>query len=270
MKKVIIFLLVSVCFCNCSGEKETIDFITLNETEFNAKPFELPDGIPDSLKRAHDSCMGFTFDVNAIFYQTKDTFFIGSIINKQSLMIVNTVNDLGLTQAQLISKFNVLTNPCYEKRVLQFPLKSILGENFSLQLPGANEALNKEIDNAISAADDAEMQTGSWVYLDMRDALKNIMDTTKSAAGLRYKENLLDTANMILTAMESVTDVSFIINTRKDMSEPLLALLKTKPSALRQHSQATLKLAYIDNNRFEMSLNGFFPIVGQFMKATLK
>ncbi len=271
MKKIIIFLLISVCFCNCSRKKEAIDFITLNETEFNAKPFDFPHGrIPDSLKQVHDSCMGFSFDANAMLIQPKDTFFIGSIVKRQSLKIVSVLNDLGLTQAQLISRFNVITNPCYEKRVLHFPLRSILGENFILQLPGANEALNKEINDAVSASGDAEMQTGSWVYLDIKYALKNILDTTKSPAGLRYRKNLLDTSNMVLTTVESITDISFIINTAKDISPPLQTLLKNKPHALLPNSKVTIQLFYISNNKFQVSLNGFFPVVGQFMKAGLK
>ena len=171
----------------------------------------------------------------------------------------------------MIAKFNILTNPCYEKRVLHFPLKSILGQNFNLQLPGAGEGLNKQINDAIiSASNGVEMQTGSWVYLDMQDALKNMLDTISSAAGLNYKENLLDTANMVVMAVEGVTDVSFFISTGKDMSQPLLALLTTKPSIVRPEIRRSIKLFYITDNSFEMTINGFFPVVGQFKKAILK
>lgn len=193
MKKIIISLLIVTCFCKCSEKIETIDFIALNENEFNAKPFELPYGkIPDSAKHAHDSCLGFSFNANAILTQTKDTFFIGSIVNRQSLKILNTLNDLGLTEAQLISEFNLLASPCYEKRVLHFPLRLALGEKFTLQLPGADAAINNEINNAISASDNTEIDSGPWVYFDMKDVLKKIMDTTKGTVGLRYKKNLLD------------------------------------------------------------------------------
>ena len=272
MKKAILFLFLSVCFCNCSEKKESINFETLNETEFNARPFEVPRGmITDSIKQAHDSCMGFSFDANAILAQTRDSFFIGSIINRQSLKIVTTIGDLGLTRAQLFSSFNILTNPCYEKRVLHFPLKSVLGEHFNLQFPGADEALNKEINDAIAASGDAEMQTGSWVYLDMKDALKNIMDTTKSPGGLRYRENLLDTSNMVLTATESITNVSFMIHTGKDISEPLQAFLKNRPSASQPTDPPiSIQLFYIDGSKFQITFSGLFPAVGKFMKAVLK
>lgn len=271
MKKLISLLFISVCFCNCSEKKEIIDFVTLNETEFNAKPFQLPHGkVFEQAKRSHDSCMGFTFDANAMLIQKKDTLFIGSIIEKQSLKIVDSLHALGLTEDQLISEFNVLTNPCYEKKVLHLPLKTLLGENFILQLPDADKALVKEINDAISTSDDAEVQTGSWVYLDMKNALKKILDTTKSPEGLRYRKNLLDTANMVLMAMESITDISFIVNTKKDISKPLEALLQGKPHALLPNSKFGIQLFYLSNRKLQISLNGFFPMAGQFMKAELK
>ena len=271
MKKIVLSLLILICFCNCNEKKETIDFVSLNETEFNSESFSFPHSkMTDSIKHVHDSCMGFSFDANAILVRTKDTFFIGSIVNRSSLKIINTINDLGLTRDQLIPEFNALANPCYEKRALHVPLKSVLGDSFILQVAGANAAMNKEINDAVSTSGDAEMQTGSWVYLDMKDALKKILDTTQNPAGLHYKQNLLDTSNMVLTTVESITDISFIINTGKDISEPLLTLLKNKPAASLPDSKFTIRLYYISNNKFQVSLTGFFPMIGQFMKAELK
>lgn len=271
MKKIIATLLILICFCACSEKKETIDFVTLNESEFNLKPFELEYGkIPDSAKKAHDSCMGFSFNANAILTRTKDTFFIGSIVNRQSLKILNTLSDLGLTEKQLISEFNIVSEPCYEKRVLHFPFRAILGENFMLQIPGSTAGTNKEINDAISISTGAEVQAGPWVYLDMQDVLKKIMDTTRSTAGLEYKKNLLDTANMILTTVESISYVSFIIHTKKDISESLQALLKQSPFASLPESKFTIQFFYVDRNKFRMSFNGFFPAVGEFMRAKLK
>jgi hypothetical protein len=48
----------------------------------------------------------------------------------------------------------------------------MLEENFILQLPGVGDATNKEINEAISASDDVEIQSGPWVYLDLQDAIK--------------------------------------------------------------------------------------------------
>ncbi|HRI20280.1 MAG TPA: hypothetical protein PLA68_04980 [Panacibacter sp.] len=271
MKIIIASLLILNCFCNCSEKKETIDFITLNENEFNLKPFELEYGkIPDSAKKAHDSCMGFSFNANVILTKTKDTFFIGSIVNRQSLKILNALSDLGLTEKQLISQFNIVSEPCYEKRTLHFPIRALSGENFRFQLSGADAAANKEINDAISVSTDAEIQSGPWVYLDMKDVLKNIMDTTKSAAGLNYKKNLLDTANMILTTVESITSISFMIYTKKDISNSLQGLLKTNPFASLPGAKFTIQFSYIDKNKFKMSFNGFFPAAGEFMRAELK
>ena len=139
-----------------------------------------------------------------------------------------------------------------------------------LRFSNVDEALNKEINDAIKGSYNADMQTGSWVYLDMKDALKNIMDTIRSAEGLRYKNDLLDTSNMVLTSVESVTDVSFIITTGGNISEPLQAFLKNKPSLSQQVYQSSIQLYYIDRNKFQMTLNGFFPAVGEFMKAELR
>ena len=166
--------------------------------------------------------------------------------------------------------FNILSSPCYEKHVLNFPLRLLLGDHFILQLPGNSETLNKEINADLLASESADLQTGSWLYLDMKDALKNILDSAKSSAGLRYRSHLLDTANMVLTALESITDASFIIHTDKDISDSLQVLLKTKPVVSQPASKVAIRLAYIDNNKFEMAFNGMFPMAGQFMKAELK
>lgn len=270
MKKIILLLLLGVCFFNCSEKKKNLEFAKLNSTEFNAKTLGIPSGnVTDSLKQVHDSCMGFSFNANAMLIQ-KDTFFIGSIVNKQSLDIVNTTNNLGLTRPQLMSRFNILTTPCYEKHVIHFPLRSILKENFILQLPNIDTALNKEINDAINASNDAEMQSGSWIYLDIQNVLKSIMDTIKTTEGLRYKNDMFDTSNMVLTAVESITDISFIINTPNGISAPLQAVLKNKPTTRSPDGRFSMQLFYIDTDRFKLGFGGFFPVVGEFMKAELQ
>ena len=153
--------------------------------------------------------------------------------------------------------------------MLHFPLKSIVGEKFTLQLPNAGAALNKEI-NDIAASGKTEMQTSAWICLDMKDILKKILDSAQTPGVLSYKDNLLDTANMVLTTVESITDVRFIINTAKDISASLEALLKSNSNVSQLNAQISMKLAYIDRNKFQVIFNGFFPVVGQFMKAELK
>ena len=270
MKKLIVLLLIAVSFFNCSENKKTIDFVKLKPSEFNAKQFEIPTGsLIDSLKQVHDSCMGFSFNANVMLGRNSN-FFIGNIVNKNSFEIVNSLNNLGLNPPQLIGKFNILSNPCYEKHVLNFPLRSILGENFMLQFPGVDETVNKEINDAVNEANNAEMQAGSWIYLDLKSVLKNLIDTVKSVEGLRYKNNLLDTSNIVLTAVESVTDVSFMIDTKKGISTPLQAFLKTKPSLPSPDDRSSTQLFYIDAYVFKITINGFFPVVGEFTKAELK
>src|SRR5690349_8171399 len=110
MKKAISFLLISVCFWNCKEKKARIEFTTLDKASFNAHPFDIPkDQLPQTLKQAHDSCMGFSFAGNAIFVGTKDRYFVGNIVNKRSLQNVKSVNDLGLSLNQLIANFNIIS-----------------------------------------------------------------------------------------------------------------------------------------------------------------
>src|SRR4051794_25002776 len=88
MKTAAIILLISICLCNCNDKKKAINFASLNDTEFNSNPFKIrEDQIPASLKRAHDSCMGFSFKANAFFLQTRDRYLIGNIVNRRSLQV---------------------------------------------------------------------------------------------------------------------------------------------------------------------------------------
>lgn len=96
------------------------------------------------------------------------------------------------------------------------------------------------------------------MYLDVKYVLKKILDTTKESRLLRYRQNLLDSSNMVLTAAESISDVSFVINTEKDISEPLQALLKTKPSVSSPNSQVSMQLFYLNSNKFQMNFFWFF------------
>ena len=214
--------------------------------------------------------MGFSFDANALFVQTKDTFFVGSIVNRQSLKIVNSLTNLGFKQNEMLSKFNILANSCYEKQTLHISLKSLSREKFRLQLPGATKAINDELNNDVANAQNTEMRTGQWVYLDFKQGLSDIFDTASSTSALNYKKDMLNPDNMVLMANESVTNFSFIINTEKDISEEFLSLLKQKPYAVLQNTYLTIQLFYIDSKTFQMDVNGFFPVAGQFVKAELK
>ena len=186
------------------------------------------------------------------------------------MQVVGTLSDVGINHNKMISQYNIVTNPCYEKKVLYFPLQSILGENFSIALPGADAAVNKELNDIIASSKDEEMQTGSWIYLDLNAALKNIADTNKTPAGLQYRKQLLDTNNIVLTAVESIMRVSFLVDAGKEMSEKLKAAIRTKPSVLVPGARYPINFFYIGPNQFQLSMDGFFPMVGKFMKAGLK
>lgn len=269
MKKAILFFIL-FSFYGCGEKNKTIDFVELNTAEFKTISLSLPDvDQQDSLQKAHDSCMGFSFKANALFVASKEKFFIGNVVNRQSLKIVNTLDDLGITEDNMIRSFSIVTNPCYEKRVLNVPLKTILGKDFNAQFAGVNNTVSKEINDAIAATQNPEMKTGSWIYLDMSYSLKRILDTIQTPKGLLYKKNLLDSSNMILTAAESVTDISFVINASKEISPALQQVLLTKPSVNDSTSRTTLRLSYLNSKQFLLSVNGFFPVIGQFMKAQL-
>jgi len=150
----------------------------------------------------------------------------------------------------------------------------MLGDSFNLQLPGANKEINKEINDAVAASPNARMQAGSWIYLDMQSVLRSILDTTKNPVALLYKKNLLDTANIILMAQESVMSVNFTVITKKEMSAPVQAFLKTNPSltlpGTTLEMQYSIKLYYLQPNKLQLFIDGFFPVVGQFVQAALK
>lgn len=271
MKQFILYMAAAACFCQCTPKKEYVTFENLKPTEFNAGQLKLPGGkIIDSIKRAHDSCMGVSFDANVILAGTKDSLFIGDIVNRQTLKRIITLGDLGIDLQKMGMQYNIVTNPCYEKKELHFPLRSILGENFSVTLPGAEDAVNKELNDIITAAQDEEMETGSWIYLDLNEMIKNIVDTNKTAIGLQYRKSLLDSSNMMLAAMESIMRVSFMIYSAKEMSEKLKTALSAKPLISLPGKRYPIKFFYIGPDQFQVSSDGFFPVIGKFMKAVIK
>jgi hypothetical protein len=135
-------------------------------------------------------------------------------------------------------------------------------------------AITKELHDIIAVSSDIDLTAGSWIYFDMQTVLKSILDTAKNPKVLEYKKNLLDSANMALTAMESIMTVTFIIDTKKEMSPELQTFLQTKPSVKQQGDspamQYLVKLFLLQPNKLEISLDGFFPMVGQFVSAEIK
>jgi hypothetical protein len=267
INKILLFLFAAVCLCQCGRKNNRVDFVALQEKDFNSSRFTIPVGkVTDTSKRAHDSCMGFSFDVNAVFIKTRDTFFIGNIVNRQSLKVINGIQSLGLTEQQLIPKFSIALVSCYNKSIFDSPLKSTLGEDFRLDIKGASNAVSKELNDAVAAEGASAIEAGPWAYLDMENALKNILDTAKSPSIQRYKNDALDSNNMVLTSVEALTYITFTIHTKQKISKETEALLKTKPFALQQ-TYFSIQLSFVNDHSFALSLNGFFPVVGKFMKG---
>lgn len=70
--KNIIGLIAFLFFCSCTGnKKETIQFKPISENELNYpadSTFAIPHGkVWDERKRIHDSCIGSSYAVNAVF-----------------------------------------------------------------------------------------------------------------------------------------------------------------------------------------------------------
>src|SRR5439155_24476296 len=117
MKKtaIVISIVTLVIFNSCASDqnKGTIQFIPLSGKDFNYSAdtsFAVPKGKTwDERKRIHDSCMGSSFDANAVFIRTKDTFQLGCIVNLKRMKIVKNL-DSSVSSITL----NFTTKPCYE------------------------------------------------------------------------------------------------------------------------------------------------------------
>jgi hypothetical protein len=270
MKNLLIILAGALVFFQCAPKKQVVSFQNLTADEFNAGSLSIQGGkTTDSIRHAHDSCMGFSFDANVFLAGSRDSIFAGTILNKRSLKTIGSLGDVGFDFQKMANQYVVVSNPCYEKRELHFPLKLIFPQGYTIELPGVDAAVNKELNEIIAASRDEEVQSGSWIYVDMKEVIKNIMDTAKTAAGLQYKAQLLDTSNMVLSAVESIMRISFKVQSNNIMSEALRTKLSAKPTITVPGLRYPLQLYLIGPNEFQISTDGFFPMVGKFMKVQL-
>ncbi|MBI3717959.1 MAG: hypothetical protein HY252_05130 [Sphingobacteriales bacterium] len=271
MKKLLFFLLITSSLFQCTSKKETLSFEKLNSNEFNAGNRTIPGGKSiDSVKHAHDSCMGISFDANVVLAGSKDSLFAGTILNRRTLKVAGSLNELGFDFEKMSTQYIIITNPCYEKKEFHFPLKSIFTGDLTIELPNSASSINKELNEIIAASQDQEVRTGSWVYLNIKQLIKNMMDTIKSEKGELYKAKLLDTSNMVVTAVESIMRVDFIIHSNKLMSPALRAKLAEKPTAKIAGLKYQVNFYLISPDQLQISIDGFFPIIGKFMKVQLK
>jgi len=276
MKKSILYTAV-LCFiyssCTTDEPLKTISFIPLNERKFNFSvdtSFAEPRGkVWEERKRFHDSCMGETFAVNASFIKTRDTFFLGAVVNMKTMEVVKKIDPRYLVPNTFAAALTFMTKPCYEKWEMRLTLDSFINKKVELNIPGANEKVNNELKQALKSSVLTEMETGSWVNAELTDAFGKILDTTTSPQLLDYKKYLLDTANMVLIKSSSITDVSFYIHTAKPLSAQLQQALSQKPIVPLGNSNMRVQLFFINSTGFQVKFNGIFQIMGQFMQCKL-
>lgn len=260
--------------CSADEQKKQIRFQPLTSKQFNFSAdtsFAEPEGKAwEERRRMHDSCMGETFAVNASFVKTKDTFFIGSVVNMQTMQVVKRIDPRNLAPNAFGSVIKFMTKPCYEKWDMRVSLDSFINKKIELAIPGANEKINEELKEAVQHSTLTEMEAGSWITMELTDALGKTLDTTTNPELLDYKKYLLDTANMVLVKSSSITDASFYIHTSKPMSAGLQQALSQKPVLAFDNSMMQVQLFFIASNRFQVKFNGMFQIIGQFMQCKLE
>jgi hypothetical protein len=139
-----------------------------------------------------------------------------------------------------------------------------------LKLQKAGDNLTRELNDAIHSSTYTEVEGGSWIYLELTDALGRMLDTTKNAQALAYKAALLQPDNMVLIRSAAMTDVSFYVHPLKPISEKLKAVLIEKPVANIEGSNFQPQLFFIDETNLELNFRGYFQLAGQFMKCELR
>jgi len=273
MRNVIVFIaLLLLCCCNGS-KKGTIHFIPISENELTY-PADTSFAIPHSKvyeerKRIHDSCMGGSYAVNAVFIRTRDTIPIGSIVDRRTMKVVDHFPLFGDSANQYSSLFSYETKPCYEKRPIEIPVDSFMDHQFVLKIDSSNDKVNNELMDAIRNSVFTEVETGSWMNMELNNGLGKLLDTTTDERLLQYKKALLDSNNMILVRSSSVTEINFFFHTKNLLPADLAKALMAKPIPVEQ-SFFSLQLFYLDNTSFELKLNGYFQLLGQFMKCKLE
>lgn len=264
--------LISLCACN-GNKKGTIHFIPINENELNY-PADTSFAIPHSKvyeerKRIHDSCMGSSYAVNAVFIRTRDTIPIGSIVDRKTMKVVEYLPFLSDTSQSLPSFVVFNTQPCYEKRAIDVPIDSFMNHQFLFKIDSSNNKINNELIDAIRNPVLTEIEAGSWLNMEITDAVGKILDTTSNEKLLNYKKALLDSNNMILVRSSAVSEISFYFHTAKPIPNDLLQRLSTKPVSMEQAFFRS-QFFYIDNTTLEFKLNGYFQAMGQFMRCKLE
>jgi hypothetical protein len=278
MKKIalVICIVTLIIFSSCSSNqnKGTIQFLPLSEKDFNysADSSFIPPQSKEFNKRRQwqDSCMGISFAANAFFIRTKDTFRLGDVINRKTMKLVKRQAPPNPDYVPSSKELNVLTKPCYSKTRFNISIDTFFKSHIALKLQKANKNLDDELNEVIRSSAYTEVENGSWIYLELTDALGKMLDTTKNAEALEYKTALLQPDNMVLIRSAAMTDVSFYVHPQKPISEKLKTLLLQKPLATIEGIDLHPQLFFIDETNIELNFNGYFQLMGQFMKCELR
>src|SRR5690348_9534306 len=102
------------------------------------------------------------------------------------------------------------------------------------ELDTANNNINHELIEAIKNSDKTEIETGSWITMEMTDALGKILDTTTNPTLLEYKKVLLTPGNMILVRSSAISDITFYFHTEKPLPDDLTKKLLNRPVSIQQ------------------------------------
>lgn len=272
MRSILLYIFVCAAVAGCNNQTDqSIHFKAIEGSMFNFmadSSFIPPDAqTAAERKRAFDSCMGEGYEPNAIFMKTKDTFMIGSIVNRNTMRVVKNIPFQTVANTPI---FSFVEKPCYNKMKLDITPAEFMKTVIALKVPGADSVTNKEFNFLFSNAKNAELEMSFWVNLELNDGLGRMLDTTGNTELLAYKNSLLDTANMVLIRSTSVTKISFYVHTTEPLPMQLQRALANSPLTDISNSDIKVALSMINDHMFKVEFNGIFQIIGQFMQAKLE
>src|SRR4051794_36259719 len=175
---IILSLLFSLCCCH-EDEKQSIQFKPISENELNFPAdttFAIPHGkIWDERKRIHDSCVGSSYAANAVFMRTRDSFPLASIVDMKTMKVVKPFPLSNDPFIYLSTIFTFNTTLCYQRRPLDVPIDSFMNNKNLFIIDSSNNKINDELMEAARNSILTEVETGSWLTLELSDALGKIL-----------------------------------------------------------------------------------------------
>lgn len=272
----LLLLFISLALYCCSGNPKVkvIRFNPLTENDFNFaadSTYLIPKGkMWEERKKLHDSCMGSEFPANAMFIRTKDTFWLGAVLNKKTMKVVRQWDIRRFLSNRSIQTLNVITRPCYERMPITTSVDSFFNGKIIVNVTGADEKINNELNKVIHNAVSYGIETGSWLNAELNDALGRVLDTTTDAELIGYKKALLDPDNIVLIRSANITNISMYLQHKQPLSKKLQNLLRSKPFATVENANFRAQLFLLDESSFEIVFTGIFQVMGQFMRCELR